>query len=158
MKRMSCHERTLKMLQYASDFDQILLRRGRTDLNLLRLVLLKLNVYHCLVDQPNLRLLNACPPVIVTLSAGPIGPLGVMSFTLSLNHLFLFLFCPSYFVCGWAMNKLFQLNWISSSFSSSLSSLLSIFISVLCHTLSSLTMCLQHSCFCSSFSCLTYLT
>jgi len=51
MKRMLGLERPLKMVQSASDLDQILLRRGRTDLNLWRPILLKFNFYHGLVDH-----------------------------------------------------------------------------------------------------------
>jgi len=53
MTRMLDLERPLKMLQSASDLDQILLMRGRTDLNLWRPILLKLNFYHGLVDHTN---------------------------------------------------------------------------------------------------------
>src|SRR6218665_2355394 len=53
MKRMSCLEWLLKVLQSASDLDQILLRRGRTDLTLRRPILLMLNFCHGLVDHPN---------------------------------------------------------------------------------------------------------
>jgi len=51
MTRMLDFERPLKMLQSASDFNQVLLIRGRTDLNLWRPILLKLNFYHGLVDH-----------------------------------------------------------------------------------------------------------
>src|SRR6218665_1793171 len=54
MKRMSCLESPLKVIQSASDLDQILLRRGRTDLTLWRPILLKLNFCHGLVDHSNL--------------------------------------------------------------------------------------------------------
>src|SRR6218665_452419 len=54
MKRMLGLERPLKMLQSASDLDQISLMRGRTDLNLWRPILLKLNFYHGLVDHTNI--------------------------------------------------------------------------------------------------------
>src|SRR6218665_3673507 len=53
MKRMLGLERPLKMLQSASDLDQILLRRGRTDLTLWRPIPVKLNFYHGLVEHPN---------------------------------------------------------------------------------------------------------
>src|SRR6218665_1447944 len=53
MKRMSGLEGPLKVLQSASDLDQILLRRGRTDLTLWRPILLKLNFCHGPVDHPN---------------------------------------------------------------------------------------------------------
>src|SRR6218665_902818 len=55
MKRMSCLESPLKVLQSASDLDQILLRRGRTDQALWRPILLKLNFCHGLVDHSSLH-------------------------------------------------------------------------------------------------------
>jgi hypothetical protein len=48
-------ERPLKMLQSASDLVYIILRRGRTDLNLWSIVLLKMKFYHCGVDHPSIH-------------------------------------------------------------------------------------------------------
>src|SRR6218665_4011495 len=63
MKRMLGLERPLKMVQSASDLDQILLRRGRTDPNLWRPILLKFNFYHGLVDHSTWHLCYMPPPL-----------------------------------------------------------------------------------------------
>jgi len=47
MKRMLGLAQPLKVLQSASDLEEIILRRGRTDLNLRWLILLKVNFQNC---------------------------------------------------------------------------------------------------------------
>lgn len=56
MKGMLGLERTLKMHQFALDLDQIILRWGKTDLNMFTPIPLKLNFYHGLVDCPTVYL------------------------------------------------------------------------------------------------------